>query len=101
MKDIRFEGVGKAFATRSGGRFVALDDVSLTVAEREFVAVVAPSGSAAWRPGTGVFIHRRRSGVYATGSPLVSSRLDRLRTAPRATVKNTMNAIHSRMAPSK
>jgi NitT/TauT family transport system ATP-binding protein len=45
VKDIRFEGVGKAFATRSGGEFVALRDVSLTVAEREFVAVVGPSGS--------------------------------------------------------
>jgi NitT/TauT family transport system ATP-binding protein len=45
MKDIRFEGIGKAFPTRSGGEFVALSDVSLTVAEREFVAVVGPSGS--------------------------------------------------------
>jgi len=45
MKDIRFEGVGKAFPTRSGGQFVALDDVTLTVAESEFVAVVGPSGS--------------------------------------------------------
>jgi NitT/TauT family transport system ATP-binding protein len=45
MKDIRFEGIGKAFPTRNGGEFVALDDVSLTVAEREFVAVVGPSGS--------------------------------------------------------
>jgi NitT/TauT family transport system ATP-binding protein len=45
MKDIRFEGVGKAFPTRAGGAFVALDDVTLTVAEREFVAVVGPSGS--------------------------------------------------------
>jgi NitT/TauT family transport system ATP-binding protein len=45
MKDIRFEGIGKAFRTRSGGEFVALSDVSLTVAEREFVAVVGPSGS--------------------------------------------------------
>ncbi|HYF06576.1 MAG TPA: ABC transporter ATP-binding protein [Acetobacteraceae bacterium] len=45
MKDIRFEGVGKAFPTRSGGEFVALSDVSLTVEEREFVAVVGPSGS--------------------------------------------------------
>ncbi len=45
MKDIRFEGVGKAFDTRSGQPYVALDDVSLTVAEREFVAVVGPSGS--------------------------------------------------------
>lgn len=45
MKDIRFEGVGKAFPTRAGGEFVALDGVSLTVAEREFVAVVGPSGS--------------------------------------------------------
>ncbi|MGG5820387.1 ABC transporter ATP-binding protein [Falsiroseomonas sp. HW251] len=45
MKDIRFEGVGKAFPTRNGSQFVALDDVSLDVAEREFVAVVGPSGS--------------------------------------------------------
>jgi NitT/TauT family transport system ATP-binding protein len=45
MKDIRFEGIGKAFPTRGGGEFVALDDVTLTVAEREFVAVVGPSGS--------------------------------------------------------
>ncbi len=45
MKDIRFEGIGKAFPTRSGGEFVALADVTLSVAEREFVAVVGPSGS--------------------------------------------------------
>ncbi|WP_372622817.1 ABC transporter ATP-binding protein [Falsiroseomonas sp.] len=45
MKDIRFEGVGKAFPTRAGRDFVALDDVSLVVEEREFVAVVGPSGS--------------------------------------------------------
>jgi NitT/TauT family transport system ATP-binding protein len=45
VKDIRFEGVGKAFPTRSGRAFVALADVTLTVAEREFVAVVGPSGS--------------------------------------------------------
>lgn len=45
MKDIRFEGVGKAFPTRGGAEFVALRDVTLTVAEREFVAVVGPSGS--------------------------------------------------------
>jgi NitT/TauT family transport system ATP-binding protein len=45
MKDIRFEGIGKAFPTRGGRDFVALADVSLTVAEREFVAVVGPSGS--------------------------------------------------------
>ncbi|MBX6741295.1 MAG: ABC transporter ATP-binding protein [Acetobacteraceae bacterium] len=45
MKDIRFEGVGKAFPTRQGGEFVALRDITLTVAEREFVAVVGPSGS--------------------------------------------------------
>lgn len=45
MKDIRFEGVGKAFPTRGGDEFVALRDVTLTVAEREFVAVVGPSGS--------------------------------------------------------
>jgi NitT/TauT family transport system ATP-binding protein len=45
MKDIHFDAVGKAFRTRSGGEFVALDDVTLTVAEREFVAVVGPSGS--------------------------------------------------------
>ena len=45
MKDIRFDAVGKAFPTRSGGRFVALDNVTLAIAEREFVAVVGPSGS--------------------------------------------------------
>ncbi len=45
MKDIRFEGVGKAFPTRAGREFVALRDVTLTVEEREFVAVVGPSGS--------------------------------------------------------
>jgi NitT/TauT family transport system ATP-binding protein len=45
MKDIRFDAVGKAFPTRSGGEFVAISDVTLTVAEREFVAVVGPSGS--------------------------------------------------------
>jgi NitT/TauT family transport system ATP-binding protein len=45
MKDIRFEAVGKAFPTGNGREFVALDAVSLTVEEREFVAVVGPSGS--------------------------------------------------------
>jgi len=45
VKDIRFEAVGKAFPTRAGREFVALADVTLTVAEREFVAVVGPSGS--------------------------------------------------------
>jgi NitT/TauT family transport system ATP-binding protein len=45
MKDIRFENVTKSFPTRSGIPFVAIRDVSLAVAEREFVAVVGPSGS--------------------------------------------------------
>ncbi|MEO3475730.1 ABC transporter ATP-binding protein [Roseomonas sp. CAU 1739] len=45
MKDIHFDAVGKAFPTRAGGAFVAISDVTLTVAEREFVAVVGPSGS--------------------------------------------------------
>jgi NitT/TauT family transport system ATP-binding protein len=45
MKDIRFENVTKSFPTRSGKPFVAIHDVSLAVAEREFVAVVGPSGS--------------------------------------------------------
>lgn len=45
MKDIRFENVTKSFPTRSGTPFVAIHDVSLAVAEREFVAVVGPSGS--------------------------------------------------------
>ncbi|GAB3695775.1 ABC transporter ATP-binding protein [Saccharopolyspora tripterygii] len=40
---IALEGVGKTFSL-GGERFVALDDVSLEIADNEFVTVVGPSG---------------------------------------------------------
>jgi NitT/TauT family transport system ATP-binding protein len=39
MSEIRFEHVSRRF-----GRFTALDDVDLTIQNREFVAIVGPSG---------------------------------------------------------
>jgi len=44
MKAIQFDRVGRAYPT-SSGEFVAVSDVTLTVAPGEFVAVVGPSGS--------------------------------------------------------
>jgi NitT/TauT family transport system ATP-binding protein len=43
MSDIIFDHVSKMFP-RNGGDFTALEDVSFSVAEREFVAIVGPSG---------------------------------------------------------
>jgi NitT/TauT family transport system ATP-binding protein len=40
---IRVNGVGKEFMVR-GAPFRALDDVSLTVADQEFICIVGPSG---------------------------------------------------------
>lgn len=40
---IRFEGVGQTFATESGP-LTALEGVSLTIAQHQFVAVLGPSG---------------------------------------------------------
>jgi NitT/TauT family transport system ATP-binding protein len=41
---IRIEGLGKSFAVRGGRPFTALDDISLDVADGEFLVVVGPSG---------------------------------------------------------
>ena len=41
---IRIEGLTKTFATMRGERVLALDNVSTTIAEGEFVTVVGPSG---------------------------------------------------------
>ena len=41
---IRIEGLGKDFAVRDGESFTALDDISLDVADGEFLVVVGPSG---------------------------------------------------------
>jgi ABC-type nitrate/sulfonate/bicarbonate transport system ATPase subunit len=43
MSEIIFDHVGKTFP-RGGGIIKALDDINLTIGEREFVAVVGPSG---------------------------------------------------------
>jgi NitT/TauT family transport system ATP-binding protein len=43
MSEIVFDHVGKLFP-RGGGIITALDDINLTISEREFVAVVGPSG---------------------------------------------------------
>jgi sulfonate transport system ATP-binding protein len=43
MSDIIFDHVSKIFY-RNGGDFTALDDVSFSVAEREFVAIIGASG---------------------------------------------------------
>ena len=43
MSEIVFDHVGKVFS-RGGGIIKALDDINLTIGEREFVAVVGPSG---------------------------------------------------------
>jgi NitT/TauT family transport system ATP-binding protein len=43
MSEIVFEHVGKTFP-RGGEIITALEDINLTIAEREFVAVVGPSG---------------------------------------------------------
>ena len=43
MSDIVLSGVSRTFR-RDGKDFLALDDVSFTVADKEFVAVVGPSG---------------------------------------------------------
>ncbi len=43
MSDIRFDDVSRVYG-QGQGRFVALDGVSLRVADKEFVAIVGPSG---------------------------------------------------------
>ena len=43
MSEIVFDHVGKVFP-RGGSMIKALDDINLTIGEREFVAVVGPSG---------------------------------------------------------
>jgi NitT/TauT family transport system ATP-binding protein len=43
MAVIHFDGVGKSFG-RDGRGFVAIDRIDLTVADKEFVAIVGPSG---------------------------------------------------------
>jgi NitT/TauT family transport system ATP-binding protein len=43
MGVIRFDGVGRTFGPKGKG-FVALQDIDLTIADREFVAIVGPSG---------------------------------------------------------
>ncbi|CAN1532380.1 TauB ABC-type nitrate/sulfonate/bicarbonate transport system, ATPase component [Rhabdaerophilaceae bacterium] len=43
MGSIRFDSVNKVFGAKSGGIKV-LEDINLTIAEREFVAIVGPSG---------------------------------------------------------
>jgi NitT/TauT family transport system ATP-binding protein len=43
MAVIHFDGVGKSFG-RNRGRFVAIEKIDLTVADKEFVAIVGPSG---------------------------------------------------------
>jgi len=43
MSEIVFEGVRRVF-TRDGRDFLTLDGIDLTIAEKEFVAIVGPSG---------------------------------------------------------
>ena len=43
MGSIRFEGIEKVFGGQTGG-VKALEDINLTIAEKEFVAIVGPSG---------------------------------------------------------
>ena len=41
---IEFRGIGKRYGTGEA-QFVALQDISLTIREGEFVAIMGPSGS--------------------------------------------------------
>ncbi len=41
---IEFAGVGRRFAVPRGGAYVAVEDVSLSIAPGEFVAIVGPTG---------------------------------------------------------
>jgi len=44
VSQISYESVSRIFNRRDGGDLVAVDDISLEVADKEFVAVVGPSG---------------------------------------------------------
>src|SRR3712207_6368525 len=44
VSQISYESVSRIFKRRDGEALVAVDDVSLKVADKEFVAVVGPSG---------------------------------------------------------
>ena len=44
VSQISYESVSRIFKRRDGGDLIAVDDISLEVADKEFVAVVGPSG---------------------------------------------------------
>lgn len=72
MKDIAFRNVTKVFP-RGGGVFTAIEDVTLTVAEKEFVAIVGPSGcgkTTLMRMAAGLDFPS--SGTVAVGGRMVS-----------------------------
>ncbi|HET6548288.1 MAG TPA: ABC transporter ATP-binding protein [Solirubrobacter sp.] len=41
---VEIDGVAKHFANATGGRFMALQDVAFSIADREFVSIIGPSG---------------------------------------------------------
>ena len=44
MSQISYESVSRIFKRRDGGDLIAVDDISIEVADKEFVAVVGSSG---------------------------------------------------------
>lgn len=44
MGKITLEGVSKAYQLRDGSKLEVLDDISLEIADGEFVSIVGPSG---------------------------------------------------------